>query len=312
MSEEVGSVSIGPRAHANTSSDGHASRLIARRVLFERLSTGGPGGVTLVSAPPGTGKTVLLRSWIEDAGLAGGVAWVTVERGEQDPQRFWLAVVDALRAAAGANAFVEKLAPSPDFDGAATIDRLVSELSSLEEPVVLVIDDLHELSSREACGQLETLLARRPPLLRVILATRRDPQLGLHRLRLAGQLLEIREADLRFTVGEARDLFASAGVELSDAAAAQLHARTEGWAAGLRLAALSLAGHPDPDRFVASFSGSERAVADYLFAEVLERQNEEVKRLLLRTSILDRVNGELADLLLGTSGSERILHALAL
>ena len=235
---------------------------------------------------------------------------MTVERGEQDPQRFWLSVVDTLRAAAGANAFVEKLAPSPDFDGAAVVGRLVSDLGSLEDPVFLVIDDLHELSSKEARAQLETLLARRPPLLRVILATRHDPQLGLHRLRLTEELVEIRESDLRFTLEEAGELLAGAGIELSDKAIALLHARTEGWAAGLRLAALSLTGHPDPDRFVAGFSGSDRAVADYLLAEVLERQPDEVKRLLLRTSIVDRVNGPLADVLVGTSGSERILHAL--
>ena len=136
-----------PVARADRSGSGHGSRLIARRALFERLSAGGPAGVTLVSAPPGSGKTVLLRSWIEDSGLADRVAWVTVERGEQDPQRFWLSVVGELRAAVGANAFVEKLTPSPDFDGEAVVDRLVSELGSLEDPVVLVIDDLHELSS---------------------------------------------------------------------------------------------------------------------------------------------------------------------
>ena len=219
-------------------------------------------------------------------------------------------MVDKLRATAGANAFVEKLAPSPDFDGEAVVDRLVSELGSLEGAVVLVIDDLHELRSREARAQLETLLARRPPLLRVILATRHDPQLGLHRLRLTGELVEIRDSDLRFTREEAGELLTTAGIELSDKAIALLHARTEGWAAGLRLAALSLTGHPDPDRFVAGFSGSDRAVADYLLAEVLERQPDEVKRLLLRTSIVDRVNGALADVLVGTSGSERILHAL--
>ena len=120
--------------------------------------------MTLVSAPPGSGKTVLLRSWVEDAGLADRVAWVTVERGEQDPQRFWLAVVGKLRAAVGADAFVEKLTPTPEFDGEAVVERLISELGSLDDPVLLVIDDLHELHSPEALAQLELLLARRPPL----------------------------------------------------------------------------------------------------------------------------------------------------
>jgi len=135
-------------------------------------------------------------------------------------------------------------------------------------------------------------------------------RLGLHRLRLEGELAEIREPDLRFTVAEARGLFAAAGVQLPEAAVVMLQERTEGWAAGLRLAALSLAGHPDPERFAAGFSGTERTVAEYLLDEVLDRQREEVRRLLLRTSILERVNGELADLLTGDKGGERALQDL--
>src|SRR5256884_6178826 len=152
---------------------------------------------------------------------------------------------------------------------------------------------------------------RGPPELRFARATRHDLGLGLHRLRLEGELTEIRAADLRFTLDEARVLFGAAGLELHESALTLLHARTEGWAAGLRLAALSLAGHPDPERFAAEFSGSERTVAEYLLAEVLERQTQEVRRLLLRTSLLDQVNGELADLLTGGSRGEAALSALA-
>src|SRR6201987_4410481 len=151
---------------------------------------------------------------------------------------------------------------------------------------------------------------RAPDTLRFALATRHDMRLGLHRLRLEGELTEIRAANLRFTLDEARALFGGAGGELPESAPTLLHARTEGWAAGLRLAALSLAGHPDPERFAAEFSGSERTVAEYLLAEVLERQSEEVRRLLLRTSILDQVNGELADALTGDEGGERVLQEL--
>jgi LuxR family maltose regulon positive regulatory protein len=283
--------------------------VVVRRALFELLSSGVSGGVTLVSAPPGGGKTVLIRSWIDHAGLNDRVAWVSVERGERDAQRFWLAVVQQLRAA-GADALVEQIEPAPGFVGDTVVDRLVSQLGSLDELVVLVIDDLHELSSPEALAQLERLLALRPPLLRVVLATRHDPQLGLHRLRLVGQLTELRASDLYFSPEEARELLTASEVSLSDAGLALLLARTEGWAAGLRLAALALAGHPDPERFVAEFSGSERTVADYLLAEVLARQPDEVRRLLLRTSILERINGPLADTLVGTPGSERILLAL--
>jgi LuxR family maltose regulon positive regulatory protein len=157
---------------------------------------------------------------------------------------------------------------------------------------------------------LQLLVLRGPPDLRLVLTTRHDLRLGLHRLRLEGELTEIREHDLRFTVSEARELFAAAGVQLPDAALVSLHERTEGWAAGLRLAALSLAGHPDPERFVAKFSGTERWVAEYLLAEVLDRQPEEVRRLLLRTSILEWVTGELADVLTGVHGGERLLQEL--
>src|SRR6201990_901201 len=139
---------------------------------------------------------------------------------------------------------------------------------------------------------------------------RRILPLRLHKLRLAGDLAEIRAAQLRFTEHETRQLLAAAGIALPEHIAAMLHQRTEGWAAGLRLAVLSLAGPPDPDGFVAEFSGSDRTVAEYLLAEMLERQPPEVQGLLLRTSLLDRVNGELADLLSGGSGAERILLGL--
>ena len=168
---------------------------------------------------------------------------------------------------------------------------------------------MHELGSAEALRQLELLLMRAPPELRFVLATRHDVRLGLHRLRLQSELTEIRADDLRFTLGEARALFQGPGVELAEAALALLHERTEGWAAGLRLAVLSLADHPDTERFADEFSGSERTVAEYLLAEVLERQSEQVRRLLLRTSALERVNGELADLLTG-AGGERVLQEL--
>ena len=155
--------------------------------------------------------------------------------------------------------------------------------------------------------QLTRLLTNLPPEVHAILTTRHDVRLQLHRLRLAGELAEIRAADLRFSERETRELLEASGIALSESGAALLHQRTEGWAAGLRLAVLSLAGHPDPERFVAEFSGSDRTVAEYLLAEMLDRQPPDVQDLLLRTSLLDRVNGELADLLTGRRGSEQIL-----
>src|SRR6202042_1640047 len=189
-------------------------------------------------------------------------------------------------------------------------DRVHAELAEHRGRTYLVIDDLHELTSREALTQLTRLLETLPPHVHAILATRRDLPLRLHKLRLAGELAEIRAADLRFTERETREFLEISGIALSDGRAATLHERTEGWAAGLRLAAISLASSPDPDRFVAEFPGSSRTVAEYLLAEMLECQPAEVQQLLLRTSLLDRLNGELADLLTGHPGSERILLGL--
>src|SRR5246127_373545 len=199
---------------------------------------------------------------------------------------------------------------APDLDGWAVVERLLKDLAPLADRLWLVIDDMHELRSAEALAQLELLVMRAPPELHFVLATRHDLGLRLHRLRLEGELSEIRTADLQFTLAEARELLTAAGVALPEPALAMLHERAEGWAAGLRLAALSLAGHEDPERFAAEFSGSERTVADYLLAEVLERQPGEVRRLLLRTSVLERVSGPLADALTGGSGGERVLQEL--
>jgi LuxR family maltose regulon positive regulatory protein len=252
----------------------------------------------------------LLRSWIAGSGLAACAAWVSVPAEERDPQRLWISVANALRSTAAGAEQVRGLTAAPDLDGWTAVERLLEDLASLEDRIWLVIDDLHELGSAEALRQLELLIMRAPAALRFVLITRHDLRLGLHRLRLAGELTEIRADDLRFSRTEARTLLDAAGVVLSGSALDLLYDRTEGWVAGLRLAALSLAGHPDPERFAAEFGGSERTVAEYLLAEVLERQPEDARRLLLRTSILPRVNGELADLLTGDSGGERVLQQL--
>ena len=281
--------------------------LVPRAGLFDRLSSAGPGRVALVCAAAGSGKSVLVRSWAEAEGLGDRLAWVSIGRAERDGQRFWLSVIDAL---ADVVESIDRPMPSPSFSGELIVERMLSELDELAEPVVLVIDDLHELHSAEALEWLETFLADLPSQVQVVLATREDPRLGLHRLRLSGLLNEIRGPDLRFSIDETRELLLSAGIRLSESDIALLYERTEGWVAGLRLAAISLAQHPDPARFVREFSGSERTVAGYLLAEVLEREPAEVRELLLRTSVLDRVSGPLADFLTGSSGSERILQEL--
>ena len=282
--------------------------LVPRPGLFERLD--GAERVVLVSAAAGSGKTFLLRSWIAAEGLGDRVAWVSVGRQERDGQAFWLSVLDSLRGTRIGSERVRELTGAPGLDGAAVVRRLLEDVGSLDERLWLVIDDLHELEADEAIRQVEVLLGAAPPQLRFVLLTRRDLRLGLHRLRVEGELTEIRREDLRFSQEESRGLLEAAGVRLSDGALGSLLAATEGWAAGLRLAAMSLARDPDPERLAARFSGRERAVAEYLLAEVLDHQSEEVTRLLLRTSILERVSGPLADRLTGSSGSERILWAL--
>ena len=237
-------------------------------------------------------------------------AVMQVQRDQHDAQQFWLALLGAVRQARAPTNGAEPSAATPDFNAPAMVDRVLSELADARGDIRLVIDDLHELNSPEALSQLTRLLMNLPPQVHAVLTTRHDLRLGLHQLRLAGELAEIRAADLRFTERETRELLDASGISLSDAGAALLHQRTEGWAAGLRLAAISLADHPDPERFVAEFSGSDRTVAEYLIAEMLERQPADVQDLLLRTSLLDRVNGELADLLTGRSGSEPILLSL--
>jgi LuxR family maltose regulon positive regulatory protein len=282
--------------------------LIVRHDLVGALNRAAQKQVTIISAPAGSGKTSLLRAWAGRPGQDCRVAFMTVRPGQHDMQLFWLALLGAIQAAAGTGGGMLELPPvSPGASGSALVDKVLSELEESCGRFVLVIDDLHELSAPEAAGQLTTLLRGLPAGARAIVATRHDLPLRLHRLRLAGDLTEIRAAELRFTEDETRRLLAAAGISVAGHVAAVLHQRTEGWVAGLRLAVLSMAGHPDPERFVAEFSGSDRTVAEYLTAEMLERQPPEVQGLLLRTSVLERVNGELADLLTGGTGSERIL-----
>jgi LuxR family maltose regulon positive regulatory protein len=284
-----------------------APRLIDRGDLLAALDRAAAKKVTIISAPAGSGKTSLLRTWARRPGQPKGLAFVSVQRDQRDGQLFWLALLQAVRHAWGTTSGEQPLTATPEFNAPAIVDRVLAELADSPGRIILIIDDLHELTSPDVLPQLTKFLANLPGNAHAVLATRRDLQLRLPQLRLAGELAEIRAVDLRFTERETRELLDASGIALSEAGVALLHQRTEGWAAGLRLAALSLAGHPDPERFVAEFSGSDRTVAEYLINEMLDRQPEDVQQLLLRTSLLDRVNGQLADLLTGRPGSERIL-----
>ena len=286
-----------------------AARLVARDDLVARVDRLAARKVTVISAPAGSGKTSLLRAWAAGPGRAHRVAFVPVRHGEQDAQAFWPALLSAVRQACGTSGD-EPSTATPGFNGRVMADRVLSELAGHCGRVVVVIDDAHELNCPEALAQLARLLVDLPAQAHAIVATRRDLPLRLHELRLVGELAEIRAADLQFSEREAGELLAASGIALSKAGTALLRQRTEGWAAGLRLAALSLAGHPDPERFAADFSGSDRMVGEYLLGEMLDRQPDDVQDLLLRTCLLDRVNGELADLLTGRPGSEQILLEL--
>jgi LuxR family maltose regulon positive regulatory protein len=287
-------------------------RPVARPRLLGLLEAGTNGPLTVLAAPPGAGKTILLASWMLNGDPPGPVAWVTVDRGDDDPARFWSHVVTALRSSGAAppDGLLAGLGPpSPDaLQGFLAV--LVNGLAELAGPVVLVLDDLHEAPGPAVAGGLQFLLRHAPPQLRLVVASRSDPPLSLHRLRVAGQLVEIRAAELAFTPAEAGELLTGMGVELPDAEVETLWRRTEGWVAGLRLAALSLRDHPQPGRFVAEFAGDDHAVAGYLLEEVLARQAPDVQEFLLRTCVADRLCGGLADALTGRGDGERMLALL--
>ena len=242
-----------------------ATQLIPRGELLASLNRATAAKVTLISAPAGSGKTSLLRAWADGPGQSYRLAVVQVRRDQQDTQQFWLAVLSAIRQASSTPGEGAQLAATPDFNEAGIGERVLSELAEHRDRTFLIIDDLHELTSPEALTQLTRLLQSLPQHVHAILATRRDLRLRLHKLRLAGELAEIRAADLRFTQRETSEFLDGApGITLPEAQAAKLCQRTEGWLPGWPLAAMSLATSPDRERFVAEFSGSSRTVAEYL------------------------------------------------
>ncbi len=280
---------------------------VPRPRLVQALDEGLVRGRVLVCAPAGSGKTALLADWAR--GRRRPVAWLGLDGGDSDPARFWRYAVAALdRARPGLAGRVGPLPPR-SFEG--VVAALINELAADPGPdeVLLVLDDYHLVDSGPVHESVAFLLENLPPGLRVVISGRADPPLPLARLRARGQLAELRAADLRFTPEEAAALLgAAAGPGLPGAAVAALTARTEGWAAGLQLAGLSLRGRADAAGFVAAFSGSHRFVLDYLADEVLDGQPGQVRAFLLETSVLERLSGELCDAVTGRAGSQAMLH----
>jgi LuxR family transcriptional regulator, maltose regulon positive regulatory protein len=287
--------------------------LIARPRLLERLNRGAGAKLTLVSAPAGFGKTTLLGSW-----LASGLdrelpaAWLSLDQSDNHPPGFWTYVIAALqRVAPGVGAESLVLLDASESAIEPVLGVLLNDLSALAREVVLVLDDYHLIDAREIHDQLVFLLEHLPPQLHLVIASRADPALPLARLRVRGDLVELRAADLRFTADEAAAYLDEAmGLSLSADDVAALEERTEGWIAALQLAALSMQGRDDVAGFIAGFAGDDRYIVDYLVEEVLERQPEEVRNFLLRTSILDRLNGALCDAVTGLSNGKAQLEAL--
>jgi LuxR family maltose regulon positive regulatory protein len=287
---------------------------VPRPRLAGRLDEGLARGLVLVCAPAGYGKTAALADWARRCGRP--VAWLSLDAGDNDPVRFWRHVVAAVGPARpGVAEGVLPLfgAPLPSsLAGLAT--ALINELAAqpVEEQTVLVLDDYHLIDAQPVHQSLLFLLEHLPPGLQVVLASRSDPPLSLGRLRARGQLAELRAAELRFTTDEAaallRQVAEGAAGALSFADVAALTARTEGWAAGLQLAGLSLRGQVDTAGFVAAFSGSHRYVLDYLTGEVLEHLDEQVRDFVLETSVLERLSAELCDTVTGRAGSQALLE----
>ncbi len=285
---------------------------VVRQPLLDRLSEDPSARLVVISAPAGWGKTSLLRDW-RLADKASRTAWVSVDTGDNDPVRFWahvIAGVGTVSQGFGAAALQVLTAPGASSTDA-VLPMLVNELAGLPTPVTLVVDDYHLISSRDILQCVAFLVEHLPPTLRLVLSARADPELPLARLRARGEMTEIRADDLRFTEAETAALLnGTLGLALAPADILALQQRTEGWAAGLYLAGLSLRGRPEPSAFIRAFAGDDRQIVDYLLAEVLDGLPAEIRSFLLRTSVLDRLSGPLCDAVVSGGGSGRLLEEI--
>jgi LuxR family maltose regulon positive regulatory protein len=287
---------------------GRPEWLVGRARIERRIATGASGPLTVVTGPPGAGKTTAAASWA--AAARGPVAWVTLDRYDSRPGVFWSTVAEALRRA-GVTFRGVPPAPGRGAEGHGFLLRLAADLAAQHPAVVLVLDDFQLVAGAGLTDGLRYLMRNARPGLRVVVCSRTDPMLSLHRYRLAGELTEIRADELAFSVPEAGLLMARHGICLPAEPLERLTRRYEGWAAGLRMAALSIQGQPEPRRITGEFAAGDSASAGYLVEEVLDRQPARTRDLLLKTSILDRVSAGIASELTGEEQAGSVLEALA-
>ncbi|MEO8394762.1 MAG: LuxR C-terminal-related transcriptional regulator, partial [Chloroflexota bacterium] len=287
-------------------------KAVSRPRLIERMNESLRGKLTLISAPAGFGKTTLVSEWA--AACERPTAWLSLDEGDNDPARFLTYLVAALQTIAanmGSGVLAALQSPQPP-PPEVILTALLNEVTTLTNNFVLVLDDYHVIDAQAVDKALSFLLEHLPPQMHLVIATRQDPQLPLARERARGQLTELRVADLRFSDAEAAEFLNQAmGLNLSAQDTDALETRTEGWIAGLQLAAISLQGHQAPSRFIQSFTGSHHFVLDYLVEEVLQQQPESVQNFLLRTSILDRLCSGLCDAVVldpSVSGQEALAY----
>ena len=284
---------------------------ISRPSLSKRLDEGVSRKLTLVCAAAGFGKSTLVSQWAQDCSFPS--AWLSLDVEDRDPNRFleYLAASLEVISQTVGSGLPAMLRSSPPASAETVLTLLVNQLSKIPGKLVLVLDDYHLAASRGVNEALTFLLEHMPAQLHVVVASREEPDISLGRLRVSGQLVEIRQQDLRFGLEEADAFFNQGGdVRLSKSQVSALEARTEGWVSGLKLAAQSLRMHKDPETFIASFTGSHQFVQDYLVEEVLRQQSTDVQSFLLCTSVLDRLCGPLCDAVLQNHGGEDILHQL--
>ena len=284
--------------------------LVARPRLREALDRSEGCRLTLVSAPAGFGKTTLLAEWLMERSEEDAVAWVSLEGSDNDPARFLAYVVGALQEVEGGlgeGVLASLNAPEPPLLEA-VVGGLVNDLAAAGGGLTLVLDDYHVIHSKSVHEAVSLLLEHLPEHVHLVIASRTDPPLPLSRLRVRGQMTEIRAADLRFTPEEATAFLRDAmGLALSAKDVAALEGISEGWVAALQLAALSMRDREDASAFIAAFSGSDRHILDFLAEEVLERQPEDVRRFLLATSVLEGMAAPLCDALTGHSDGQALL-----